>query len=137
MSHKVLFSIGSNAIGSRSRLASVISWLKRNYGPVKATEIYNTPELSGRFANYSNALVIGQTDEALEITEQRLKTMERNYGRTSQSKVKGTVEIDIDLIASGEQLVRSKEIGRPYFLYGWNRIGNFWPYALTSRSNHQ
>lgn len=132
MSHKVLFSIGSNTSGSRSRVASVISWLNKNYGPLKASEIFNTPELSGRFADYSNAIVIGQTGETADVTERRMKATEQNYGRTSQSKIKGVVEMDIDLIASGELLLRPKELDRPYFQYGWNQIGHFWPDFPTS-----
>lgn len=118
MKTTVLFSIGSNAPAAACRVATAIAWLNRHYGPLVITPVYRSKELSGRFADYANAIAIGQTDCPPEITEQNLKQFEKHCGRTSRSKTKGIVEIDIDLIAHGNNIIRPKELQRPYFTYG-------------------
>ena len=119
---RVVFSIGSNLANSRHRVEVAIKWLERYFGPLAVSTVYSTPELSGRYADYSNAIAIGQTELKPEQIEMQAKLYERSCGRTTDSKRQGRVAIDIDLVKYGDYALRPKELDRNYFRIGWSQL---------------
>ncbi len=121
----VVFSIGSNLANSRVRVELALRWLDRHFDPTIVSSVYSTPELSGRFADYNNAIAIGHTTRPKEDIEKQIKDYERSCGRTSASKSRGLVAIDIDLVAFDNRPLRPKELNRDYFKIGWQQLEKF------------
>lgn len=124
MNTRVVFSIGSNHANSRHRVEVAIKWLERYFGPLTVSTVYSTPELSGRYADYSNAIAIGQTELEPEQVEKQAKAYEQSCGRTTSSKQQGRVAIDVDLVMYGNATLRPKELDRNYFRIGWTQLGD-------------
>ncbi|MCM1020742.1 MAG: 2-amino-4-hydroxy-6-hydroxymethyldihydropteridine diphosphokinase [Muribaculum sp.] len=120
----ITLSIGSNTRRSRMRVACAIAWLKRHFSLVAVSDIYSTPEISGRFCDYSNAVAIIKSNLSAEVIEQHFKEYERCCGRTPASKIKGKIPIDLDLVIFNDFVIRSKELNHNHFSIGWHQISN-------------
>ena len=124
----IILSIGSNTNSSRWRVKTALKWLDNHFSVAAVSDVYNTPEISGRFADYSNAVIVAFTKMSREEVTEILKNYEKANGRTKSCKTNGRVAVDIDLIAYGDNILREKELGRNYFVIGWNQIKHAYPY---------
>ncbi len=87
------------------------------------SEIYSTPEYSGRFDPYLNCVVEAVTDiTPHESISSIFKEYERTQGRTAQSKSTGQIPIDLDLVKFNSITLRPKEFNREYFLIGYRQL---------------
>lgn len=105
-----------------------MKWLNGRFYIKSASIVYSTPEISGRFAEYSNAVTIAYTHMSQPEIIKALKSYECHNGRTKSSKASGRVTIDIDLIAYDDSILRPKELNRNYFTIGWNQIKHTYPH---------
>ncbi|WP_289712702.1 2-amino-4-hydroxy-6-hydroxymethyldihydropteridine diphosphokinase [uncultured Muribaculum sp.] len=124
----IILSVGSNTKSSRWRVKNALKWLNGCFYIKSASIVYSTPEISGRFAEYSNAVAIAYTHMSQPEIIKALKSYECHNGRTKSSKASGRVTIDIDLIAYDDSILRPKELNRNYFTIGWNQIKHTYPH---------
>lgn len=135
--HTIILSVGSNTNSARWRVKTVLKWLSRRFNVTATSTVYTTPEISGRFADYCNAVIIARTQMTPEEITYVLKNYERANGRTNSSKTTGRVNIDIDLIAYNDNILRFKELNRDYFTIGWNQVKHAYPYQIQSEPVQQ
>ncbi len=50
------------------------------------------------------------------------KEFEAECGRSAESKCRGIVEMDVDLVKYGKTILRPEEFTRTYFLTGYNKL---------------
>lgn len=97
-------------------------WLDATFGPYESSGVYSTRALNGKSPDYLNMVVRVETG----LTAERLvaigKDFERECGRSSQSKMSGIVEMDVDLVQFGCVILRPEEFTRSYFLTGYEKI---------------
>ena len=84
-----------------------MKWLNGRFYIKSTSIVYSTPEISGRFAEYSNAVAIAYTHMSQPEIIRALKSYECHNGRTKSSKASGRVTIDIDLIAYDDHRMES------------------------------
>ena len=70
-----------------------VAWLFR-HDPVLRSGLYG----AGRFARFLNQVAVAGTEASQEEVERALKDMEKRLGRMPDSKQKGQIPIDIDLL---------------------------------------
>lgn len=115
---RYLLSIGSNAPGQHRFMELALEWLSANFINIESSGIYSSPALNGSSANYLNLVAYGDSELSPTELNAAAKDFERKSGRTPESKLRGAIEIDIDIIAAGRTILRPVEYTRPYFLQG-------------------
>ena len=98
------------------------SHLKSVFDKVESSEIYETEALNGKDAPYLNSVVVGFTNMGYDETVEYMKKWEKQCGRTSDSKLKGIVPIDIDVVVWNETIVRPKDFEMSYFTRGYQQL---------------
>lgn len=113
-----LLSIGSNTPDAPALMARANDWLTASFRVTQSSGIYSSKATNGHSPDYLNMLA--EIDSDLTVTEltAKAKDFERLCGRTPQSKARGEIEMDIDLIKSGNVILRPVEYTRQYFLTG-------------------
>ncbi|MDE6512794.1 MAG: 2-amino-4-hydroxy-6-hydroxymethyldihydropteridine diphosphokinase [Muribaculaceae bacterium] len=115
---RYLLSIGSNAPGCRQFMQKAMQWLAENFTDIESSGIYSSPALNGVTADYLNLVALGNSELSPTDLTAATKAFERRLGRTPESKMRGEIEIDIDIIAAGQTILRPAEYTRSYFLRG-------------------
>ena len=118
----ILISIGANTLDALNMVTDTISWLRqgadRSLTVTAITPPYSTPEISGRYPDYVNALVKATTTVSAETLITLFKQLEQRAGRTPASKKNGLVPLDIDLISYGEEILKPEDFKRSYTTIG-------------------
>ncbi|MCM1503678.1 MAG: 2-amino-4-hydroxy-6-hydroxymethyldihydropteridine diphosphokinase [Muribaculum sp.] len=121
--NRLIISIGSNSPDRATKITDALNWLGSLFYISSRSEIYSTPEYSGRFDPYLNCVVEALTEisspEEIIIS---FKNYEQARGRTPESKSSGRVPIDLDLISFNADIIRPKEFHREYFLIGYKTL---------------
>lgn len=114
---RYLLSIGSNAPHAPQLMERATLWLAQHSTPLTSSGIYASKALSGGH-DYLN--MVAEIDSPLSVTEliAATKDFERTCGRSPQSKSRGCIEMDIDIIRADNVILRPVEYTRPYFLTG-------------------
>lgn len=89
---------------------------------VKVSSIYDTPALNGVDSNYLNAVLVAMTNMNLEKTTEILKQWEISCGRTSESKLIGSIPIDLDVVVWNGEILRERDFSCQYFRLGYNQL---------------
>lgn len=121
---RYLLSFGSNAPGREIFMARAGEWLARNFTNVETSGIYSTPALNGKSADYLNMVARGDSTLGVTALTEAAKAFERSQGRTPDSKLKGAVELDIDIISAGHTILRPTEFTRSYFIRGLEMLNS-------------
>lgn len=119
---KVIVSIGSNAPSRDYMMDAAVKWLHEVLSECATSDIYETPEYSGRYPAYFNCVAIGFTAHDSATLNGLLKDYERKSGRTSESKITGIVPIDLDIVEYDGKLLRPVEFEREYFAIGYRQL---------------
>ncbi|MCM1519117.1 MAG: 2-amino-4-hydroxy-6-hydroxymethyldihydropteridine diphosphokinase [Pseudoflavonifractor sp.] len=118
----MVFGVGGN-VGDRQRMVTdAISWVREMFGCVTASSVYETPALNGRDADYLNVVVYAMTDKDMETVNMMLKEYERRCGRTPQSKSRGEIPIDIDIVVWDGKVIRDRDFKCDYFCRGYHEL---------------
>lgn len=115
---RYLLSIGSNCPSARAMMARAEEWLHTHFANVESSGIYSSKALNVSAPDYLNLVARGDSDLTPDQTIALGKAFEAECGRTPQSKLQGCIELDIDVIAAGAQILRPAELSRPYFAHG-------------------
>ena len=117
-----ILTLGSNCHAKQEMMVAATEWLARNFGQAISSGIYQTQALNGISPDYLNMVVRIQTELPAEQLIQLGKEFERSCGRTSESKRRGIVEMDVDLVKYGKTILRPEEFTRTYFMTGYNKL---------------
>ena len=120
---RYLLSFGSNAPGREQFMERARQWLAQNFANVESSDIDSSPAHNGVAPDYLNMVARGDSELSVTDLTAAAKDFERQQGRTPQSKQRGAIELDIDIIAAGPTILRPAEYTRPYFLRGLEALG--------------
>lgn len=112
--HKCLLCLGSNVDGIH-HLKNAEQSLNQLFGPIRWGTIIETEpwgtNLSGSFFNRAASLYTSLSSEELV---RRFKQIECRNGRTSDSKARGVVPLDIDLLAYDDRILKPDDLEKEY-----------------------
>lgn len=120
--NKLTISIGSNSKDKEQQMSDCISWLKENLQATIVSEIYSSPALNGKDPEYLNAVATALSEEHHENLVKKFKAYETSCGRTLNSKKRGEIPIDIDIVIWNDDILRQKDYCQEYFKIGWKLI---------------
>lgn len=103
-------------------MARAEEWVHATFSNVESSGIYATRAMNGVAADYLNLVARGDSDMTAAQAIAAGKAFEAECGRTPQSKRRGSIEMDVDIISAGEEILRPAELSRPYFIEGISRI---------------
>lgn len=118
---KVVVSVGSNSEDRREQMLRALQWLSLELHDVCASGIYETPAYGGGDP-YLNAVLSGNTEDSPEDLNSRFKDYELRSGRTAQTRSKGIVPIDIDLVIYDDDVLRPSDFLRDFFRIGFSAL---------------
>lgn len=106
--------LGSNAEDAEHRINAAMDFLRSipDCRDFVATEVYHCDGSS-----YGNALVRLRTGMSVEALRAHTKEYERQCGRCAESKARGEISIDIDLVMANDDILRD-DYYSPYFVHG-------------------
>ena len=123
MTNRAVICLGSNSPNRAEMIRRAISKVEAEYpSGIAVSHIYETPAIDGVSPSYSNAVMMFDSPCDYEQTQLQLKCIEREMGRTAQSKATGIVEIDLDVVMFNGTVMRPKDFNRNYFQIGYNHI---------------
>ena len=119
---RVIISIGSNSQDRHFQMNEAILHLKSKFETVTVSNIYESEALNGKDAPYLNAVAVGETEMTFEEATAFLKQWEKSCGRTPESKLKGVIPIDLDIVMWNKEIVREKDYNYSFFTQGYNQL---------------
>lgn len=122
MMNKIVLSIGSNCDVRSQQMSTCIEWLTKLMNNIVVSHIYETPALNGVDNSYLNAVVMGYVCQDYDELRLRLKQYEKECGRTPESKNKGVIPIDIDIVIWNDEILKKQDFNQSYFQIGWTNI---------------
>lgn len=114
--------LGSNSRDRQLQMENAIHHVMTKFQNVKVSSIYDTPALNGIDSNYFNAVLVATTNMSLEETTKVLKQWEVSCGRTSKSKLIGSIPIDLDVVIWNGEVLRERDYSCRYFRLGYNQL---------------
>ncbi|WP_295729403.1 2-amino-4-hydroxy-6-hydroxymethyldihydropteridine diphosphokinase [uncultured Muribaculum sp.] len=116
--------IGSNSPDRAARVDAALAWLARTFSPALFSPVYSTPEWSGRYPAYLNAVaLLGVASYVgFDDVNASLKLYERRCGRVPSDKLNGIVPVDLDIVVWRGEVCREAEFTRPYFAEGYRMV---------------
>lgn len=118
----VALSLGSNSIDKEEQVKSTLEELSAILKDCKISSVYSTPPIGGVGNDYLNCVVIGQYDADKDTLNAILKQIEIRHGRTDESKILGSISIDIDIVIFNNEIIRLKDFHQSYFQLGYKEI---------------
>jgi 2-amino-4-hydroxy-6-hydroxymethyldihydropteridine diphosphokinase len=105
-------SIGSN-IDKEIHIPSSLNALKKEFGPLVISSLYETEAVGFEGADFHNLIVQFHSHiEAKEVAK-TLRTIELDHGRTRDSRKYAARTLDLDLILYGEQIISDGRLQIP------------------------
>ena len=120
--NRIVIGIGSNSEDSQRQMELAICHLKSIFSNVVASTAYQTPALNGKDSDYLNAVAVCYTEMTFEEATMALKQWEKTCGRTPESKLKGCIPIDLDIVVWNNEIVREKDYSYSFFTQGYNQL---------------
>lgn len=119
---RCLISLGSNVDDKECKMTQAVELLSKEVRILKCSSFYLTPALGGGKAPYLNAVAEIETDMDVERLNSGLKHMELSMGRDEESRKRGDVPIDLDVVEADGVVIRERDRRQSYFLIGLNEI---------------
>ena len=78
---------------------------------------------------FTDVVIVGDTHDELTLFSRKLKELEREAVRTPEQRATRPEEvpIDIDLITWDEQILKPRDLNRPYLRLGLTELGEELP----------
>ena len=114
MRNKVILCLGSNT-DCEANLRSAADLLRAYFGSIRFSEpIYTKPIGLPGSGLFLNQVAVAGTDASQEEVGLALKDMEKKLGRRSDSKRKGKIPIDIDLLLWNGPILKPADWEKEY-----------------------
>lgn len=120
MRKKYVISIGSNSNDAFANVGKAIEYLCRILDEPRSSSVYTSPSIKKDGSIYTNAVVEGFSDLDYGAVNLLLKKYESDNGRIHDAFSK--VEIDLDIVIAGNEVVREKDYTRDYFTIGFKEL---------------
>lgn len=117
-----VLSLGSNVATREEMLKRAISYLGTVMEVDAVSDIYTTEPWGGGDKMYANCVLRAKTGMCYDSLNALLKRWEEENGRDAESRLRGDVPVDVDVVCWNGEIVRPKELEREYFLKGYRRI---------------
>ncbi len=115
-------SLGSNSKDRSIQMENAVLYLKSIFDGVSCSTIYETQALNGKDAPYLNAVAVANTDLSIVEATKLLKDWECKCGRTIESKLMGSIPIDLDIVVWNGEVVRDKNFSCDFFTRGYFQL---------------
>lgn len=119
---RYVISLGSNCGNRGEAVGRALEWLSGMMGSFVCSEIYETPACGHTGNPYINAVAAGFTCLSLQEFDSELKEYEIRNGRDLAARAQGLVPIDLDIVISGEDVLRPVDFSRSFFQIGYRAI---------------
>lgn len=114
MWNNVILCLGSNT-DCEANLKSAASLLRAYFGSIRFSEaIYTEPIGLSDSGLFLNQVAVAGTNASLEEVRRAVKAMEKRLGRMSDSKQKGKIPIDIDLLLWNGTILKPADWEKEY-----------------------
>ena len=124
----IILSIGSNTSDALEKVAETCGWLldgaDGHLSKTRVSTTYTTPEHSGRYPDYINAVAHAYSDSSADKLISLFKHREQQAGRTIESKQTGLVPLDIDLLVYGDTVLRPHDMSRDHTIIGLRQLND-------------
>lgn len=136
--YPVLISVSSNCGDRLCNCHDALTWLDSVLIDSNCSSIYETEDISSKKENsnksgdssassqakpkYMNAVISGYTDIPFETFNANLKEYELNHGRDPETRKKGEVPIDLDIVKWNGNIIRPRDYAANYFRKGLTEI---------------
>jgi 2-amino-4-hydroxy-6-hydroxymethyldihydropteridine diphosphokinase len=107
---EVFVGCGSN-IDARLNLRWASQQLKRNFGPLRCSSVYQSPAFGFDGPDFLNMVVGFETDAAADAVEAVLSDLENARGRGSADR-SGSRTLDLDLLSFGDRVDAARRLPR-------------------------
>lgn len=114
--------LGSNDGDRRLHILAAARRLGSIAKNLTMSELYELPSCTGIGSPYINAVAALETDMPRESLAMFLKSVEKDEGRTPESKAEGRIPLDIDIVIANGRILREDDFSRSYFLQGYNQL---------------
>lgn len=121
---KYIISLGSNTDDKLRKMMDALSFIRRQT-TIKISEssgFYNTTALGGGTQNYLNSVIVLDTDMEFHCLNLFFKNLEIKMGRNDETRLKGEVPIDIDIVIADGVIIRPKDYDTKYFQTGFTKL---------------
>ena len=115
-------SLGSNSKDRSIQMNDAIQYLNSIFVDVLCSTIYETQALNGKDAPYLNAVAVANTHLSIVEATKLLKEWEIQCGRTTESKLIGSIPIDLDIVVWNGEVVREKDFSCDFFTQGYLQL---------------
>lgn len=115
MNHTAILCLGSNVPPRDERLSNAVEAI----GRIAVLQLprcrVESDDITGRGAPYVNISLRCTTDLGREEFEACLKDIERDMGRTAESRSKAVMPLDADIVVWDGVVVSPRDFNAPYF----------------------
>lgn len=119
---RLVVSLGSNVEDREIRLQNALTWLKKTFGMVLASDIYPTEPVGHGHGPYANAVALIETSEDPDVIDRLFKNYEISQGRDENSRKAGLVPVDLDIVMTDDDIIRPWEFSQSFFRRGYAGI---------------
>ncbi len=126
MSNKAIVSIGSNSDRTKN-VRQTIEVLKKTYPDAE----FSSPEITEPIAlpegtkPFMNLVGLIHTELSKDQFVEKLKEIEAFIGRNKEDEEEGIIAIDIDLLEWNDEILKPKDLIRPFIVNGLEELGEF------------
>ncbi|MCM1377321.1 MAG: 2-amino-4-hydroxy-6-hydroxymethyldihydropteridine diphosphokinase [Clostridium sp.] len=122
---EILVSIGSNTADRVKKLADAEECIRHRESKIEikeTTPFYETSPIGGGNEPYLNAVIRMETELKADAINKIFKEIEKEMGRTEETRNRGEVPIDIDLVIFGNEILRQRDYNTTYFQEGLKKL---------------
>lgn len=124
MSATCYLGIGSNMAPRLRRLDQALTALAAVVDIEDASAAVESDDHSGRGPAYLNMAVRCTTDMSLDELQAALRDLERRLGRRPDSKARGQMPVDIDIVEYNGMVVSKDDFDRQYFTTCYRQLNS-------------
>lgn len=120
-----IISIGSNLAEEEAKqnVVTAQNFLRSKFDSIIFSSIYQTPgEGKGHGQIYSNCIARAYTSISKEDIIKSFKDLESSLGRTAETKRRGIVSMDLDLLSYGEEILKPRDFEMNYSKQGLSEL---------------
>lgn len=118
----VWLSLGSNFEDGKIRISRVLNKLYQCSDEFHYSSIYRTQEINNPDKYYYNCVASMETNLKYDELNMFFKNLEKEEGRTAESKMKGQVEVDIDIVVYKNKIMRDFDFHQDFFKIGYEQV---------------
>ena len=114
--------IGSNTADREARVNRAITAFATLGSVLRQSSIYDNAADNGIDPPYLNTVILLATALSLADLCAKCGHIEAAAGRTPESKARGAVPLDADVVIFNDTVMRPRDYARPYFTIGYKQI---------------